>query len=226
MVRWPILPLTAIFGGMKRTVAIYLAGTIKKDHEDPNETYWTEADLALLKGQLSDYEVSFLNPALRTDDLSDQRSVFGRDMVQVYCSDVVFVDARDRRGLGVGAEMMWAKVNHIPVVTWAPLDSHYNKSHTSLLDVEVKDWVHPFVEGLSDKIVSDLIEGAAWIRSTISNPSQAIKHIGFIEEAMEYYKASQFHHDRPMQQLLASGSHLKQRLEKLRAGQRLTVTGA
>src|SRR5882672_8272072 len=108
---------------MKTKIAIYLAGSIKKGHERSEETYWTEEDMSLLKMSLAKYEVSFLNPAFRTDDLSDMKSVFGRDMLQVFSSNVVFVDARDRRGLGVGAEMMFAKLNRIPVITWAPTNS-------------------------------------------------------------------------------------------------------
>ena len=133
---------------MKKKVAIYLAGSIKKEHERSEDSYWTETDRQFLRASLSSYDISFLNPAFRTDNLSDQQSVFGRDMTQVFCSDIVFVDARERRGLGVGAEMMWAKLNKLPVITLAPRDSHYHKSHTTLLDVPVKDWIHPFVESL------------------------------------------------------------------------------
>lgn len=204
---------------MRRSIAIYLAGSIKKAHEI-EQSYWTEEDLAFLRNQLAGYEVSYLNPALRTDNLSDQRSVFGRDMVQVFCADVVFVDARDRRGLGVGAEMMWAKLNGIPVVTWAPVDSHYNKSLTTILGVTVKDFVHPFVEGLSDKIVADLAEGAQWIRSVMDNPERQIKQVEFIEQAMEYYKAQQLHKDGPMQELMVSSRQLTERLERLKVGTR------
>lgn len=74
---------------MKSKIAIYLAGSIKKGHENPNESFWTDEDINLLKKRLSLYEVTFLNPALRSDDLSDQRSVFGRDMLQVFCSDKI-----------------------------------------------------------------------------------------------------------------------------------------
>ena len=116
-------------------ISIYLAGSIKKEHEKADESFWTDHDMAFLKKELPEFQLSFLNPAFRADDLSDQRSVFGRDMTQVFCSDVVFVDARDRRGLGVGAEMIWAKFHKIPVVTLAPKNSHYNKSKTILLDV-------------------------------------------------------------------------------------------
>src|SRR4029078_1586853 len=121
---------------------------IQKGHEKADDTFWSEQNMQFLRNHLSEFEVLFLNPAFRTDDLSDNLSTFGRDMLQVFSSDFVFVDARDRRGLGVGAEMMWAKLNRIPVVTWSPRNSHYNKDHTTLLDVPVTNFIHPFVENL------------------------------------------------------------------------------
>lgn len=195
-------------------IGIYLAGSIKKGHEKADETYWTEEDMSLIKKTLKKHEVSFLNPAFRTDNLSDQRSVFGRDMVQVFSSHFVFVDARDRRGLGVGAEMMWAKVNRIPVVTWAPKNSHYNKDETTILGVPVKNFIHPFVESLSDQIVETVIDGAKWMDKVISDPKMPIKGVEFIGSAMEYYKNGQLHFDQPMQELLRSNDPLKTRMNR------------
>ena len=99
---------------LNNKLAVYLAGSIKKGHEPPTELFWTEVETDELKTALKDFDLSFLNPALRSDDLSIQSSVFGRDMLMVYCSDFVLVDVRQRRGLGVGSEMMWAKINRIP----------------------------------------------------------------------------------------------------------------
>lgn len=200
-------------GTMKTKIAIYLAGSIKKGHEKSNESYWTPEDLESLKNYLSDYEVSFLNPAFRSDDLYDQRSVFGRDMTQVYCSNVVFVDARDRRGLGVGAEMMWAKFNKIPVVSWAPKDTHYHKSKTTVLDVPVDNFIHPFVVGLSDYVAESLADGANWIQTIMSSPSTKIRDIQDIASDMEYYKKNQLHKDAPMRDFLNFSQEHKARLE-------------
>lgn len=197
---------------MKQNIIIYLAGTIKKGHEKLDDTFWTEQDMAFLKNCLQQCELSFLNPAFRSDDLSSQLSVFGRDMLQVFCSDVVFVDARDRRGLGVGAEMMWAKLNKIPVITWAPKDSHYHKSHTTILGVPVENFIHPFVEALSDKIVENLDEGANWIQSLFTDSSIQIKGIEHIEHAMQYYTTHQLELDQPMQALLNSNAEIKNRI--------------
>ena len=196
-------------------VAIYLAGSIKKGHENTNESFWTDEDMKYLRDCLHEYQVSFLNPAFRTDSFSDQHSVFGRDMVQVFCSDVVFVDARDRRGLGVGAEMMWAKVNKIPVITLAPLDSHYHKKTTTLLGIPVENWIHPFVESLSDCIVSDLAQGTAWIKNMLAGTCPTVKDIEHIASAMRYYKATQLEHDEPMQTMINANDILKTRVNTL-----------
>lgn len=188
---------------MTKKIGIYLAGSIKKGHENSQGSFWTESDLALIQNSFQKHEVIFLNPALRMDNLADQHSVFGRDMTQVFCSHVVFVDARDRRGLGVGAEMMWAKMNKIPVVTWAPKDSHYSKTKTTILGVEVDDFIHPFVYGLSDKIVDKLEEGALWIEKMLSDPSIEIKGLKHIQAAMQYYQESQLPIDLPMREILS-----------------------
>lgn len=199
---------------MKRKIAIYLAGTIKKGHETPNESYWTDEDMSIIRANLKECDVSFLNPAYRTDDLSDQLSVFGRDMLQVFSSNIVFVDARERRGLGVGAEMMWAKVNNIPVVTWAPRNSHYHKDHATILGLSVAHYVHPFVEALSDKIVNTVAEGSQWIHDLISNPATEIKGLQHIGLAMQHYKDSQLQHDHPMKEMMASCEELKRRMQR------------
>jgi hypothetical protein len=199
---------------MKKKIAIYLAGSIKKQHEKMDETYWTDEDMTLIKSSLKKYDVSFLNPAFRMDDLSDQLSVFGRDMLLVFSSNVVFVDARDRRGLGVGAEMMWAKVNKIPLISWVPRNSHYHKDQTTILDIPVTNFVHPFVESLSDQIVETLSEGSQWIDFFISNPSVEVKGIQHIGLAMQHYKESQLHNDRPMKEWLSSSEELKQRIDR------------
>lgn len=188
---------------MNKKVGIYLAGSIKKGHENPHESFWTEKDMDLLQKSFRELRAIFLNPAFRMDNLADQHSIFGRDMTQVFCSHVVFVDARDRRGLGVGAEMMWAKLHKIPVVTWAPKDSHYNKTKATILGVEVDHFIHPFVYGLSDKIVETLPEGAEWIEHMLSDLSVEIKGPEHIRQAMEYYQKEQLSVDLPMREILS-----------------------
>lgn len=200
-------------------ISIYLAGKIHKGHEEPNEAHWTENDLDELEQGLAPVQVAFLNPAERGDDLSDAIGIFGRDMMQVFCSDLVLVDARDRRGLGVGSEMMWAKMHHIPVVTLAPPETHYRKSETQLLGQPVQNYIHPFVHSLSDAIVSNLEEAAIWIRANVCAPGQTIKGAQFIRDTMEYYREQQLAGDTPMQDLQSVNKIIARRIASLQRSQ-------
>ncbi|MBS0604285.1 MAG: hypothetical protein JSS60_04515 [Verrucomicrobia bacterium] len=197
---------------LSNKLAIYLAGSIKKGHEPPSELFWTDEETSVLKDALKEYELAFLNPALRCDDLSVQASVFGRDLLMVYSSDFVLVDVRQRRGIGVGSEMMWAKVNRVPVIAYAPMDSHYRMSRASVLGVEVKDWVHPFVESLSDYIAGSLTDAAAWIQAYVTGKATKIKGPEHMQEAMALYKTTQYACDIPMQELVENSEALKHRV--------------
>ena len=185
-----------------------MAGSIQKDHEQSNE-FWTNEHLLELQKHLEPARVSFLNPAFRTDDLSDQKSVFGRDMLQVFSADVVLVDARLKRGLGVGAEMMWAKFHNIPVVSWAPKESHYNKTHAVILGVPVEHFVHPFVESLSDYIAETLLDAACYIQQVVNSPKNPCKGVTFIHEAMNHFIESGLASDLPMQEILSSNPYVR-----------------
>ncbi len=46
---------------MKRSIAIYLAGSIQKGHEDSGDSFWTQADMDQLRTDLKEFEVIFLN---------------------------------------------------------------------------------------------------------------------------------------------------------------------
>lgn len=195
---------------MSKQLAIYLAGNIQKGHEDTSRLAWTQDHLDFLSQEVA-AALTFLNPALRSDDLSDQRSVFGRDMLQVYSSDLILVDARERRGLGVGAEMMWAKMNRLPVIIWAPKNSHYHKEQAELLGVEIENWVHPFVESLADHLAEDLPSIVAWIVRFLDGTISSIKGPEDIEGAMRYYLEQQFGSDLPMQEAASANDSLREK---------------
>jgi len=197
-------------------ITIYLAGKIQKSNETSTEHYWTETEINALKSALQPYSVILLNPADRTDDLTDQQSVFGRDMAQVFSADFIFVDAREKRGLGVGAEMMWAKMHKKPLITLAPEESHYNKKNIYILDKVVESWVHPFVENLSDVIVDTIFEGADWIKKFLNTPGLPIKDAEWIQKSMNYYMKTQFHLDLPMQSISKTSKNVQSKLELLK----------
>lgn len=180
-------------GNLQRKIIIYLAGKIPNGNETPNDAlHWTKHHMDHLRSNLSEFDVVLLNPAFKDCDLTDQDTVFGRDMHYVFSSDIIFVDARGPRGLGVGAEMMWAKANGIPVISWAPKNTYYNMSSTMVFGTYVPDFIHPFVNGLSDKVAEDIQEGAEWIKQFVKDPhSVAIKNSDSIHSIMEYFKLNQ-----------------------------------
>lgn len=81
----------------------------------------------------------------------------------------------------------------------------------------MKHFIHPFVHGLSDKVVETLEEGASWIEKMLSDPSIEIKGIKHIHAAMEYYQENQLPIDLPMREIL-SCDRLNARLARPLAG--------
>lgn len=86
-----------------KKIFIYLSVSIKKSHQE-SSLLWTDEHIAYMYKIFHEkgIEVIFLNPSSRSDDLSDEKSLFGRDMLQVYLSNYILVDARARRGIGIG----------------------------------------------------------------------------------------------------------------------------
>ncbi len=192
-----------------------MAGSIQKGHKAQEELGWSEAHFHEIEQALEGYGVTFLNPAFRTDDLSDQRSVFGRDMTMVYSADAVLVDVREKRGIGVGAEMMWAKVHRIPVISWAPKESHYNKTATSILGVQINNFIHPFVESLSDYVAVSLADAIQFLKNVVTDPTFTPRGIEYVTASMEYYLTKNGHQDIPMQQILQSNPIVREKIEAL-----------
>lgn len=184
-----------------KTVTAYLAGGVPKGHETDISYLWTSDHQRYLAEKIDPLSICFLNPIDRKDDLSDELSVFGRDMFQVLSSDIILVDLRQKRGLGVGAEMMIAKQRHKAVIWWLPKESHYRKSDASILGFPIRGYVHPFVESLTDVICSDLDEVAQAIQDYAEN-KLTIKNPDIIDQAIRHYLKTQYPKDEPMSNLI------------------------
>lgn len=135
-----------------KKVFIFLSGSVKKGEGDkrPDEFFWSDEEALLLKNSVGG-DVEILNPNTIKIPKYLSRERFVADMEMLLQSDVVVVDARTKKGLGIGAEMALAKQHEIPVFVLCPFGSEY-RGWTDTPDGTKQEWVHPFVLGLSDKL--------------------------------------------------------------------------
>lgn len=186
---------------MKKVIGIYAAGGIQKGSTDTGKIMWGSEEFAAIEKELSPIEVVWLNPDERGDDVADTFSVFGRDHYQVSVCDFVVADLRQKRGIGVGVEMLSAKYFKKPVISIAPLNDHYRKPKLNYLGGEVEDYVHAHLFGISDIIVNDFTEAGKWIKNYLESPS-TIKDISIVTNAISEYKEKQLSKDNPMLEAL------------------------
>lgn len=175
---------------MTAPLRIYLSGSIRKGAADPRpaDFFWTQEDEEYIRANAGG-PVELLNPAKTDIRRQDFALNFGCDLYLVSLADIVLVDARRERGIGVGAEMMFAVQNGIPVITWAPPETHYRRSKVpDILGEDLNDWTHPFVFGLSDCVVDDLPQALTIIRAeTLRRPTTRRRQI---DSFIQRYKDS------------------------------------
>ena len=109
--------------------------------------------------------------------------------------------------------MMWAKLHHKPLLTWAPTDSHYHKKNSTLLGEPIEDYTHPFVYSLSDLIFETLDQAVEWIQSYVNNEVDQIKDLSSVQKAMVHYQKTQYPVDTPMQKLIKSSKQLMEKFQ-------------
>lgn len=200
---------------MTKTVKIYLSGSIKKSGHYGESDYWNDEDKAAICHNLAPFEVIFLDPNIRTQNLSDPFATFGRDLFQVFASDFVFVDARNKRGLGVGAEMAFAKMRSIPVITLAPPNSHYVRNDCIILDQTLETWMHPFVSSLSDFVAPSIDDACRWIQTELLTDKAYLRGPECYDEAIAHYVNTQLEGEKEMHELVQSDKALQAKLEPL-----------
>jgi hypothetical protein len=95
-------------------------------------------------------------------------------------------DLRIEKGIGVGAELMYARIVGKPVIGWVPTNSYYKRDRIDdLFGEDVINWIHPFAYGLCDLIVEDLEEACyhvnrmseekGFYQNTTKAPDEAIR---------------------------------------------------
>jgi len=170
-----------------KKISIYIAGSVRKDKEDANSIFASEEIKAEITKALDGFEVIIFDPN-ESKILGDGNSSrFGKDCLQVTSSNFIIADLREKRGIGVGSEMVIAKDRKIPVISVCPAESHYKRTNIVFHEGTVNsDWAHPFVEMLSDAVVENFTEAGYWIKKFIKNPTKIISG-AVVEESIKDY---------------------------------------
>ena len=202
----------------QKTMTAYLSGSIKKGHENSEKSdgfYWHNPEKEGLVSGAPNTHFILLDPSERTDDLRDPVSILGRDMLQVIISDVVLVDARHKRGIGVGAELDRAETQDIPLVMIAPQDTFYHKLNTSVLGQDIPEWKHPFIFGYTDYIAQTCKEAGQLIDAYLYPKQKTVPNSisNRIVGAMQHYIRKQLAHDKPMCDLYVDNQIIQERID-------------
>ncbi|MCI5168649.1 MAG: hypothetical protein D3903_21775 [Candidatus Electrothrix sp. GM3_4] len=173
-----------------------------------------------LSASLAPIEPVFLNPGIRgkKDDVADGLSTFGHDLFQVYCSDVVLVDARDRRGIGIGIEMALAKNYNLPILALTERNTYYHKDRLEYLGQVVEPFIHPFIESLSDSVVFTTDEAASWIKDFLDKKiTKPIINKNIFTDGMKHYLYNNLKNDPFMHDIVKNNSDKMRLVEQLPA---------
>ncbi len=144
-------------------VTIYCSGGIRKGPQDDTKLCWTDAERTEFASGAAPAEVVFLEPADPVESHDDILALFGRDMYQVQVADAVVVDARQKRGIGIGVEMAVARQLGTPLVCVVPHESHYRKANVTYRGATAAEYLHPHIFGLADAIVEDFRAAGLWV---------------------------------------------------------------
>lgn len=137
----------------RTTRCVYLSGSIPKTKTE-RETFidWREEFMHVAKKQKLD--IIGVNPNVFSYDMMDVKYFFGRDVQQIYISDVIIVNAVEKIGLGTAQELLIAQFYKKPVIAIAPFPSHYHKSIDTPKQKKLR-YIHPFLTASASVIVDD-----------------------------------------------------------------------
>jgi hypothetical protein len=185
-------------------IAVYCSGSIAKSAADNKKLCWTDVERDAVSRGAKPTNVVFLNPDDPITDVSNTLGQFGRDMYQVMVAGAIIVDARERRGIGIGVEMAAASAMGTPVVIVAPRNSQYRADELSYRGVTVKNYIHPHVSSLAAVLVEDFEEAGAVLASVATGRDRRQEVPSWLAPAIEEYEQHVLPGDPPMLEALRS----------------------
>lgn len=187
-----------------RRLSVYCSGSIVKGASDQKKLCWTEHERAQVRQGADPYDVVFLNPDDPITDPDNTLGQFGRDLYQVMVATAVIVDARERRGLGIGVEMAAASTLNTPVIVVAPRNSLYRADLLEYRGTTVKNYIHPHVASLATAVVDDFTAAGEVLRQLPPKARSRRTTPQWINAAVTEYRTNVLPNDEPMQVALRS----------------------
>jgi hypothetical protein len=170
-----------------------------KGAADDRKLCWSDVERREVAKGAAPHEVVFLNPDDPITDPSNTLGQFGRDMYQVMVATAVVVDARERRGIGIGVEMSAAALLGTPIIVVAPRNSKYRADELEYRGVLVRDYVHPHVAALASAVVDDFLAAGELLPELASQKAHETPPVpGWLDEAITEYRNNVLPGDPPM----------------------------
>lgn len=188
---------------MHQIVTVYCSGSIMKGKTDSKKLCWTDTEKVQVTQGAMPIQVRFLNPDDPSNNLHDEEAMFGRDMYQVQFADFVVVDARQRRGIGIGIEMIASRLLRTHLIVVAPRNTYYRQDRAEYRGGTVENYVHPHVALLADFIVDDFVSAGKTICHVLDK-GVVPKDAQTVLSSIEAYKKRALKDDEPMKQIIAS----------------------
>lgn len=180
-------------------ISVYCSGSIIKGAGDERKLCWSDTERREVAEGAAPHEVVFLNP---DDPITDPRNTlgqFGRDMYQVMVANAVVVDARERRGIGIGVEMTVAGLVGTPVIVVAPRNSKYRTDRLEYRGTVVDNYIHPHVAALAAAVVDDFVSAGEQVAKLATVRREERKDLpNWLENAITEYRNNLLRSDAPM----------------------------
>jgi hypothetical protein len=183
-------------------ITVYCSGSIQKGVSDSGKLCWTDVEREAVAKGAAPAIVRFLNPDDPIRDPGDVEASFGRDLYQVQFADAVLVDGRERRGIGIGIEMLASRILGSALVAIVPRNTYYRMDSVTYRGATVSDYVHPHVAALADAVVSTFEEAGAWLRQHHHELNAAKSSIDRMYQGIRAYEERLLPHDEPMLKLM------------------------
>ena len=162
------------------TYKIFVSGGVRKKFRDGQIdcTYWHQKDELFLAKKLV-FPCEIFNPDALTVSFFSSEERIREDFRALLTSNCILVDARAKRGIGVGAEIILAKMHKIPIYTLCPKDGHYRVSS------EEREWIHPLIFEFSDAIFESIDDITSYLNELFKNEKLCMKQVENADEIID-----------------------------------------